>query len=258
MTAAQPDRAAPLTRFQPNVARSRALFSAYGLEQSDPAAFYGIIAEDSAAHVEHYAPLNGKRILDVGGGPGYFAEAFRRRGATYFALDADAGELTLHGRSPEKGSTILGSGMQLPFHDDSVDIAFSSNVLEHVSEPWTVADEMVRVTRPGGLIFLSYTTWYSPHGGHETWPWHYFGGKRALNRYIRVHGKPPKNVYGENMFAVTVRAGLAWTKRRVADGVVDLLEEFPRYHPRWAYSLVRVPVVRELLTWNLVIVLRKR
>jgi len=32
----------------------------------------------------------------------------------------------------------------------------------------------------------------------------------------------------------------------------------PRYHPRWATWLVKVPLLREVVTWNLVVVLRKR
>ena len=31
----------------------------------------------------------------------------------------------------------------------------------------------------------------------------------------------------------------------------------PRYNPRWSYWLTRVPGLRELVTWNLVIVVRK-
>jgi len=247
-----------VTEFAPTVARSRALFAAFGVEQTDPAHFYGLVAEDSAAHVGAYAPLAGATLLDVGGGPGFFADAFRRAGATYLALDADAGEMALHGRSPERGTTVQGSGMLLPFRTGSLDICFSSNVLEHVPDPWTMADEMVRVTRPGGITFLSYTTWLSPHGGHETSPWHYLGGDRARARYERKNGKPPKNVYGESMFAVSVRDGLRWAGREVASGTVELVEAFPRYHPRWAYGVVRVLGARELLTWNLVLVLRKR
>jgi SAM-dependent methyltransferase len=244
--------------FQPTLARSRALFKAFGVEQTDPAHFYGMVAADSAAHVGYYAPLQGQLLLDVGGGPGFFADAFRRAGATYLALDADAGELSLHGRSPERGTTVLGSGMELPFRTGSIDICFSSNVLEHVPQPWKMADEMVRVTRPGGLVFLSYTAWLSPHGGHETSPWHYLGGRRALERYERVNGKPPKNVYGESMYAVYVHEALRWAQGRVSDGSVDLVEAFPRYHPRWAYPVLRIPGVREILTWNLVLVLRRR
>ncbi len=148
--------------------------------------------------------------------------------------------------------------MQLPFRTGSIDICFSSNVLEHVPQPWTMADEMVRVTRPGGTVFLSYTTWLSPHGGHETSPWHYLGGERALKRYERVHGKPPKNVFGESMYAVSVHeraeVGAAPGGRRIGRarrGTSPL-------PPAWAYAVVRVPGVREVLTWNLVLVLRKR
>jgi SAM-dependent methyltransferase len=244
--------------FRPSFARSRSLFRAFGLEQTDPAFFYGLVAKDSAAQLDHYVPLQGKVMLDVGGGPGYFADAFRLAGATYLALDADAGEMSLHGRSPEPGTTILGSGMRLPIRSGSVDVCFSSNVAEHVPEPWTLANEMVRVTKPGGTIFFSYATWLAPHGGHETAPWHYLGGKRALARYTRKNGHPPKNIYGKTMFAVMVNSGLKWADKQVADGSVELIEAFPRYHPRWAYRVVDVPVIREFLTWNLVLVLRKR
>ena len=105
-------------------------------------------------------------MLDVGGGPGYFRDAFEAAGATYFALDADVGELSA--RRDRRGDTVIGDGMRLPFRDDGFDICYSSNVLEHVREPWRMADEMLRVTRPGGTVFLSYTVWWGPWGGHET------------------------------------------------------------------------------------------
>jgi hypothetical protein len=118
-----------------------------------------------------------------------------------------------------------------------------------------MADEMLRVTRPGGTVFLSYTVWFGPWGGHETSPWHYLGGRRARRRYLRTHGREPKNRYGESLFAVTVRDGLAWARRQDAAEVIDVL---PRYHPWWATWVVRVPLLREVVTWNLVVVLRKR
>jgi hypothetical protein len=33
---------------------------------------------------------------------------------------------------------------------------------------------------------------------------------------------------------------------------------YPRYHPWWATWLVAVPGVRELICWNLVVVMRRR
>ena len=40
-------------------------------------------------------------------------------------------------------------------------------------------------------------------------------------------------------------------------GNAEILAAVPRYHPAWAAWLMRVPVVREVLSWNLLLVLRK-
>ncbi len=136
-----------------------------------------------------------------------------------------------------------------------MDVCYSSNVLEHVPDPWRMAEEMVRVTRPGGLTFISYTTWFGPWGGHETAPWHFLGGRRARRRYAAKHGHEPKNKYGESLFAVTVAEGLRWARTQQHAEVVHVL---PRYNPWWSRWLLRVPVVREVVTWNLVLVLRKK
>ena len=231
--------------------RSRRLFSDFRVEQSDPARFYRALAEDSIGQLSGYFDLRGATVLDVGGGPGYFRDAFAAAGSTYWALDADVGELS--GLGGIAAGTVIGDGMRLPFRDDAVDLCYSSNVLEHVPEPWRMADEMLRVTRPGGVAFISYTSWYGPWGGHETAPWHFLGGDRARRRYRARHGHEPKNRYGESLFEVTVRDGLRWARRQ---GLGEVLDVIPRYNPRWSYPLTRVPGVRELVTWNLVIVVR--
>lgn len=233
--------------------RSVHLLGEFRYEQPDPARFYTAIAQDSVGQLGQYVDLDGQLFLDVGGGPGYFRDAFRAAGATYLALDADAGELAGLGDVAE--GTVLGSGMQLPFRDGSLGVCYSSNVLEHVPDPWRMADEMVRVTRPGGTVFISYTVWFGPWGGHETAPWHFLGGRFARRRYARKHGHEPKNKYGESLFPVTVRDGLRWARAQTDADVVAVV---PRYNPWWSHWLLRVPVVREVVTWNLVLVLRKR
>ncbi len=240
-------------QWAPTWRRSVGLFRAFRSEQPDPPRFYRALAEDSAKQVGSYVDLDGALMLDVGGGPGYFRDAFAAAGATYLSLDADVGELS--GLGEIAPGTVIGSGMQLPFGDGSVDVCYSSNVLEHVAAPWRMADEMLRVTRSGGLTFLSYTLWYGPWGGHETAPWHYLGGSRARARYARRHGHEPKNKYGESLFPVTMKQGVDWALRQTAADVLDLV---PRYNPRATYWLSRIPGVREVVTWNLVIVLRKR
>ena len=197
--------------------------------------------------------LAGLTVLDVGGGPGYFADAYAGDGARYVSVEPDVGEMAAAGLD-QRGS-VRGSGMALPIRSDSVDVCLSSNVAEHVPEPWTMAEEMLRVTRPGGLVVLSYTLWFGPFGGHEMGMTHYLGGERARRLYERRNGHPPKNVYGESLFEAGCAEGLRWA-RSTPNG--ELLAAFPRYHPAWAWWLVRVPGVREVLVSNLVLVLRAR
>jgi SAM-dependent methyltransferase len=249
----QPAPTRPGAPWRADLRRSVRLFRDFRVEQTDPARFYGALAEDSVGQLSGYLDLRGATMLDVGGGPGYFRDGFTAAGATYWALDADVGELS--GQGSIASGTVLGDGMRLPFRDDAVDLCYSSNVLEHVPDPWRMAEEMLRVTRPGGVAFISYTSWYGPWGGHETAPWHFLGGARARRRYTRRHGHEPKNKYGESLFELTVKEGVEWARRQQLGDVLDVI---PRYNPRWSYVLTRTPGLRELLTWNLAIVVRAR
>jgi SAM-dependent methyltransferase len=250
------ERVRSVNRRFATLARARALFSAFRVEQTDPDRFYSLLARDSVTQLELFVPLRDRTLLDIGGGPGYFAQAFRARGARYVEVDADLGELSATS-APGPG-TVLGSGMDLPFASDSVDICYSSNVLEHVDRPRRMAAEMLRVTKPGGTVFLSYTTWLSPWGGHETAPWHYLGGARAARRYNARTGHPPKNEFGRTLFATSARTMLSWASDVEAAGAADVVAIFPRYHPGWAHWIVRIPGIREVAVWNLVVVLTKR
>ena len=130
---------------------------------------------------------------------------------------------------------------------------------EHIPNPWDMGEEMLRVTKPGGLVILSYTVWLGPFGGHETGLWeHYVGGEFARDRYARIHGHPPKNVFGTSLFALSAREGLDWARSVAPPSPqgAEFLAAFPRYHPAWAWWVLKVPVLREFLTSNLVLVLR--
>jgi len=249
-------RRIPTTRprpWAPTLSRSLRLFADFRHEQDDPRRFYTALAEDSVGQLGVYVDLEGATVLDVGGGPGYFRDTFAAAGATYFALDADVGELS--GQGGIAPGTVIGDGMRLPFADDSIDVCYSSNVLEHVPDRTRMAEEMLRITKPGGIVFLSYTLWWGPWGGHETSPWHLIGGRYARRRYRRRQGREPKNRFGESMYAVTAAEMLRWSRRQRQGQV---LLRAARYHPRWARWIVRVPLVGEVLSWNLLLVLRKR
>lgn len=238
--------------------RSVRLLSHFRFEQSAPARFYGALADDTVAMVSDLwtgttgnSPT-GRTIVDVGGGPGYFASAFEAAGLRYIGVEPDPREMHAGpAGEPGAGTFVRASGMALPFADDSVDICLSSNVAEHVRYPWRLGNEMLRVTRPGGLVVLSYTVWLGPFGGHEMGLTHYLGGARAAERYARKHGHRPKNDYGSSLFAVSAADGMEW-----ALSTGSLVANFPRYHPRWAWWMTSVPGFREVAVSNLVLVLQ--
>ncbi|GAB3947854.1 class I SAM-dependent methyltransferase [Corynebacterium tapiri] len=244
------------TRRLSTLRRSLRLLRSFRYEQSDPARFYGPLGHDTAQLLEALlldasgTPLSGKSVLDVGGGPGYFAEAFTQRGAEYVGLEPDVGEMSAAGIS--LATSVRGDGRALPFADASFDVVYSSNVAEHIPRWEDMGAEMLRVAKPGGLVVLSYTVWLGPFGGHETGLWqHFVGGDFARRRYEATHGHPPKNVFGTSLFAVSCAEGLRWA--RSTGRVVTC---FPRYHPWWAWWVTRVPGLREVAASNLVVVLR--
>lgn len=245
--AANPGRPRPVE--QP-VSRTFRLFRLFLKEQSAPEVFYRELAADSVQQVARYTDLAGRRVMDLGGGPGHFTAEFRARGAECVLVEPDLAELSARGARPT--GAVRGDGMRLPISDGAFDVSFSSNVLEHVEDPARMLDEMIRVTRPGGVIYLAVTNWYSPWGGHEMSPWHFLGAEYAERRYVRKRGKLPKNRLGTGLFPVHVGATLRAVRVRHDITVLDAL---PRYYPRWSRAILLIPGVREIATWNLLLVL---
>ena len=61
-------------------------------------------------------------------------------------------------------------------------------------------------------------------------------------------------MFGESLFAVTAAQGISWALN-ATDATVVAIE--PRYLPSALHWIVAVPGLRELVTWNLLIVLRR-
>ena len=99
-------------------------------------------------------------MLDLGCGPGFFAERVARERlgpeGRIIGVDVD-GELVRLGseRLADSGLPIelrLGTAVRIPLDDDSVDFAYARFLFQHLEDPAGVLAEMVRVTRPGGVV----------------------------------------------------------------------------------------------------------
>jgi ubiquinone/menaquinone biosynthesis C-methylase UbiE len=110
---------------------------------------------------ENIATLSGREILDVGCGSGAWLLDFLLWGATperLCGIDIDEHEIAEAARKLPRADLRVGNAAALPWPDDHFDIVvqatlFSSILDAHFKE--TIAGDIVRVTKPGGLIL-----WY--------------------------------------------------------------------------------------------------
>jgi ubiquinone/menaquinone biosynthesis C-methylase UbiE len=105
---------------------------------------------------------SGMRVLDVASGTGNAAIPAAQRGATVIASDLTP-ELLEAGRSRAEAEGlelewVEADAENLPFEDESFDVVMSSIGAMFAPHHQDVADELVRVCRPGGTIgLLSWT-----------------------------------------------------------------------------------------------------
>lgn len=58
-------------------------------------------------------------------------------------------------RWQQNAPTTAAVGEQLPFADASFEIVLSDNVIDHARDPLKIVDEMVRVLKPGGILYFT-------------------------------------------------------------------------------------------------------
>ena len=75
---------------------------------------------------------------------------------------------------------VLGVNQRLPFRDGVFDAVLSLNVLEHVTDPFASASELVRVLKPGGKLYCCIPFLQPEHG----YPHHYFNATRSGLRHL--------------------------------------------------------------------------
>lgn len=82
----------------------------------------------------------GSRILDLGGGWGFYAEPLKKRGHESLVLD-------VVNPGYQKAPVILYDGSRIPFPDQSFDVTVLVTMLHHVPDPEALFREVRRVTR---------------------------------------------------------------------------------------------------------------
>ena len=98
----------------------------------------------------------GARVLDIGCGAGFLANALAREGHEVTGIDASGESLVVGARHDETRTVRYerGDALALPYPTASFDVVCAMDFLEHVEDPAAVVAEASRMLRPGGLFFF--------------------------------------------------------------------------------------------------------
>ncbi len=120
------------------------------------------------------------KILEAGTGKGHFALALARKGYEFTTFDISKTEqafakLNLKYFGLDKQAKFrIENGENLSFKNKSFDVIFSVNTLHHLTKPYKVINEFVRIISPHGKIVLSdFTT----------------NGLRVMDKIHKLEGK---------------------------------------------------------------------
>jgi ubiquinone/menaquinone biosynthesis C-methylase UbiE len=121
----------------------------------DPGGYHDLVDDLEVDFVKRFG--KGKEVLEVGCGTGLILSRIHEFARSARGVDLSPGMLA---RARARGLDVLeGSATELPFPDESFDVACSFKVLAHVQDIRRALQEMARVVRPGGHVLAEF---YNP------------------------------------------------------------------------------------------------
>jgi len=140
--------------------------------------------ERRLALINRYAPLTGRRVLEVGCGLGMYTAQYRRR----FTPDVEAFDVEFARVAQARITTphaLIAAGEAMPYPANTFDVVIANEVIEHVADDRAAVAEMVRVCRPGGrIVTFCPNRWYPVEQHGHYWRGQYHFGNTPLINYL--------------------------------------------------------------------------
>jgi len=127
------------------------------------------------------------RILDAGCGSGRNMVELARHGTVTGVELSETSACLARGR--DAGEVVEGSVLEMPFADDSFDLAVSLDVIEHLEDDFGALRELRRTVTPGGALLVTVPAYQWLWSGHDVINHHYRRyTRRSLQRVAERAG----------------------------------------------------------------------
>jgi 2-polyprenyl-3-methyl-5-hydroxy-6-metoxy-1,4-benzoquinol methylase len=180
---------------------------------------------NSIEALQNHYDIKDKLILDVGCGIGGFVVQLGLRGAKVIGIEPSREYSIIVQKRIGKYNLkdtcqcIRDSGELLPFLDDTFDYVICFSVLEHTNNPYSVIKEIIRVTKPNGIIFIRTENYFSFWEPHYRILWFPLIPKNLAKFYLRLRGRDP--YFFENHITYTTFLSLLRYIKKLGN-VIDL------------------------------------
>jgi len=142
-----------------------------------------------------FVKFEGKTVLDLGCNRGYLLDAFLRQ-EKFTGIGADISDKDLKIAQEYYGDRlrfVRSTPNTIPLDSDSVDICYTIDTVEHLSQAREMFQEIHRILKPKGMFLIHFNPWLNPYGSHLediiTFPWPHvlFSMNSLLNAAERLY-----------------------------------------------------------------------
>jgi SAM-dependent methyltransferase len=188
--------------------------------------------------IQHYAPLDGKRILDVGCGLGMYVRKMRRFSDDVHGVDIDPERVAK--ASQDLPNIQVAPAEKLPYADGFFDVILSHEVIEHVGDDAQAIREAYRCLKPGGRLVVFAPNRLYPFETHGV----YLGKRYVFGNIPLVNWLPTPL---RRRLAPHVRAYRAGDIRRLFAGLSGRFIVFTQVYPGYDNIVARRPGLGRIL-----------
>jgi ubiquinone/menaquinone biosynthesis C-methylase UbiE len=161
-------------------------------------------------------------ILDIGTGAGFIAEHLAKHSKKVTSVDLVDERKVKHGYD-----FVQVQDEKLPFADEHFDIVISNHVVEHVGDQQAHVSEILRVLKPGGIIYLATPNKNWITDPHYRVPFINWMKPKHAERYLQKLKGKTWDIKPVNVRKIRKLAG---KQHRIDSLVVEIIKNPEQYH----------------------------